>query len=112
MADQSKPNVIWARVFIGGAGLAFLALLIWAAVTGDFGQEFAVVMAMPWGQVTLADLYLGFFLYALVVFLVEEKRLSACFWALPVFVLGNVWAALWFVLRLPKIIERLRPPTV
>jgi hypothetical protein len=109
MTEQSKPSVLWARIAIGAAGVAFLGLLVWASFTGDIGQEFAVMMAMPWGQVSIADLYLGFFLYALIVFLVEEKRLVACFWALPIFVLGNVWAALWLVLRLPTIIARLSP---
>jgi hypothetical protein len=109
MPEQTKPSTLWARIAIGSAGLAFFALVIWASFTGDIGQEFAVMMAMPWGQVSIADLYLGFFLYALIVFLVEEKRLVACFWALPIFVLGNVWAALWLVLRLPTIIARLSP---
>ncbi len=47
--------------------LALTALIGWASWRGDFGAEFAAITAMPWGQVTLADLYLGFFIYGLAV---------------------------------------------
>jgi hypothetical protein len=98
------------QILIAIAATAFAGLLGWAIATGDFLQEGAVLLSLPWGQVTLADLYLGFFLYAVLVFVVERSKLSAAFWALPVFVLGNVWAALWFILRWKQIVARLRPP--
>lgn len=98
------------QILIAVAATAFAGLLGWAIATGDFLQEGAVLLSLPWGQVTLADLYLGFFLYAVLVFVVERSKLSAALWALPVFVLGNVWAALWFILRWKLIVARLRPP--
>jgi hypothetical protein len=101
------------RASVGLAGLAFLGLILWAWFTAGGGDGFLrqgeVLLALEWGQVTLADLYLGFFLTAVIVFLVERSIWSALFWALPTFVLGNWWAAIWLVARLPVLIERLRP---
>lgn len=96
------------RAVIGILGLALLGLITWAIFAkadlhGSFLEQGAVLTTLPWGVVTLADLYLGFFLFAVIVFLTEKSWLLAAVWALPIFVLGNVWAALWLVIRLPKI---------
>lgn len=103
------------RVVIGMAGLALLGLVVWAFLAytelhGDFLQQFGVVMSLPWGLVSLVDLYVGFLIFAAIVFVTERSWWSAILWALPVFVLGNIWSALWLALRLPYLIERLAPP--
>lgn len=98
----------WARLLIAILGIAFTALLIWAAVRGDFMAEGAALVTMPWGRVSLADLYLGFVIYALAVCLVERGNGARAFWALPVFILGNVWSALWIVVRWKVILARFR----
>lgn len=101
------------RAGIGLAGLAFLGLILWAWFAAGGGDGFLrqgeVLLALEWGQVTLADLYLGFFLMAVIIYLVERRIWSALFWALPTFVLGNWWPAIWLVARLPMLAERLRP---
>lgn len=98
---------IW-RIIIAILGAAFTALLIWATVRGDFMAEGAALITMPWGRVSLADLYLGFLLYVLAVWVIEPTMKGRLFWALPVFILGNVWSALWVVVRWKLILERLR----
>ncbi|MGE0829026.1 MAG: hypothetical protein AB7O04_06710 [Hyphomonadaceae bacterium] len=100
------------RVVIGMAGLALLGLVVWAVFAyaelhGDFLQQFGVVASLPWGLVGLVDLYVGFLIFAVLVFITERSWWLAALWALPVFVLGNFWAALWFVLRLPHLVQRL-----
>lgn len=100
------------RAAIGIGGLALLGMIFWAAFAkvdlhGGFAEQFSVVTALPWGVVSLVDLYLGFFLFATLVFLTERSLLRAALWAAPVFLLGNVWAAAWFVLRLPALAQRL-----
>lgn len=106
-------NVLRAAVGLGG--LALLGLVLWAAFTlqdlhGDFMDQFAVVTTLPWGIVTLVDLYFGFLLFAVVVFLTERSWLVALLWAAPTLVLGNIWAALWFVIRLPHLAKQLSKP--
>ncbi len=103
------------RAAIGIAGLALLGLILWAAVArtdlhGSFFDQFGVIVALPWGVVSLADLYIGFLLFAVLVFLTERTWWIAALWAAPVFVLGNVWSALWFAVRLPHLAKQLSKP--
>jgi hypothetical protein len=103
------------RAVIGVAGLALLALIVWAFLAnndlhGDFGQQFAVLTTLPWGVVSLVDLYIGFGLFAVLVFLTERSWVVAILWAAPVLVLGNIWAAVWFVVRLPHLAKQLSQP--
>lgn len=94
------------RAAIGVLGVALLGLILWAAFAspelhGGFMDQFAVVTTLPWGKVTLADLYIGFVFFTVIVFLTEKSWIRAAAWAAPIFVLGNVWAAVWLVVRLP-----------
>lgn len=103
------------RAAIGILGLALLGLVVWAAVSmqdlhGTFFDQIAVVTTLPWGIAGLADLYVGFVLFATLVFLTERSWLVAALWAVPVFVLGNIWAAVWFVIRLPHLAKQLSKP--
>lgn len=103
------------RAVIGILGLALLGLVAWAALAlhdlhGTFSEQFAVLSTLPWGVASLADLYVGFILFAVLVFLTERSWIVAALWALPVFIVGNIWAALWFVIRLPHLARQLSKP--
>lgn len=103
------------RAVIGVLGLALLGLILWAAFAkadlhGSFFDQFNVVTTLPWGIVSLADLYIGFVFFAVIVFLTERSWLGAAIWAAPIFILGNVWAALWLLIRLPHLAQRLSKP--
>ncbi|MDZ7823693.1 MAG: hypothetical protein U5K75_06385 [Ahrensia sp.] len=93
------------RVLLAIFGLAFGVLIVWAILTGDFWQAGTWLTTDPWGIVTLADLYFGFLLSAVIIALVE-RRLQAVLWILPIPFLGNVWTVIWFVLRLPELKKR------
>ncbi|WP_421784905.1 hypothetical protein [Hyphobacterium sp.] len=96
------------RILVALGGLA-LGGLIWIAISqGDFGAAGAWLISDPWGQVTLLDLYLGFFLIAIVIALFERRLWRAIVWIAPLPILGNIWAAVWFVFALPKLARRLR----
>lgn len=98
------------RILLLVFGLALVALIVWAM--GADGRALGAVLAAmagdPWTVVTLADLYLGFVIAAVVMMLAERRWWIGLFWAMPVFVLGNVWTALWLALRLPSLARRLR----
>ncbi len=87
--------------------LGFAGLIAYAIADGSFSQAGSWLISQPWGQVTLADLYLGFVLSALVIWWFERRLVVALFWILPIPFLGNVWTAIWFILRLPLLRERL-----
>lgn len=92
----------FVRLAIATLGLAFAALIVWAIRTGDFRAAGNWLTSDPWGMVTLADLYLGFLLTAVVI-AVFEPPLRAVLWIIPLPFLGNVWAVIWFVMALPRI---------
>lgn len=103
------------RAAIGILGFALLGLVLWAAFAkadlhGSFFEQFAVVTTLPWGVTALADLYIGFVFFAVIVFLTERSWMVAALWAAPIFLLGNVWSALWLVIRLPHLAKQLSKP--
>ena len=44
--------------------LAMTGILIYGFTIGDFAAEGAKLLAMPWGIVSLVDLYVGFALFS------------------------------------------------
>jgi hypothetical protein len=100
------------RALVGIAGLALLGLMVWAGFAfadlhGDLIQQFGVILSLPWGVTTLADLFVGYLLFSVLVYLVEKAWWTTALWAVPIFLFGNAWAALWFVVRLPVIAAKL-----
>lgn len=103
------------RAAVGILGFALLGLVLWAALAkpdlhGTFFDQFAVLTTLPWGVATLADLLIGFVFFATIVFLTERSWVVAALWAAPIFVLGNIWTALWLVIRLPHLAKQLSKP--
>jgi hypothetical protein len=94
------------RIGFSALGLAFAALIVWAAQTGNFRIEGAWLISNPWGIVSLADLYLGFLISAAIIAL-SEKPKTALLWIAPLPFLGNVWTVAWLVWRLPALRRRL-----
>lgn len=90
------------------AALVLAALIVWAAGAGDFSGFGSVLLSDPWGVVTLADLYIGFFLAALIIWFSHSNKLVALLWIAPLPVLGNVWTGIWFAFYLPRIVRALR----
>lgn len=98
---------LWRSVF-AVLGLGLGAMIIWASFSADIAQSFSDIVADPWGAVAMADLYLGFFIFAAFLFLVDGVKLASFVWVAALMVLGNVLAILWLVLRLPSLAARLR----
>lgn len=97
------------RLLVGILGFVLTALIVWAIFAGDFGAAGDFLLQKPWGIVTLTDLYLGFLLAALVIYIVEPNKFVAIIWLVPIFVLGNVVTAVWFAVRgIPKLMEAFR----
>ena len=95
------------RISIAIMALGLAGLIVVAVADGSFSEAGRWLTSEPWGLVTLADLYLGFVLAAIVIWLCEARPLTALVWILPIPVLGNVWTVLWFLIRLPHLRERL-----
>jgi hypothetical protein len=87
-------------------GLILTAAILWAFQRADFWTSVTVVVANPWGLVTLIDLYAGLIITGLIVAALERwKPWSFALLALSL-VLGNVVYAAWAVFRGVAILGR------
>ena len=80
-------------------GLGLAAAIVGAFGAGDFWSSVALVVANPWGVVTLIDLYSGFIITGVIVAAIERWRPWAWGLLAASFVLGNVVFAAWGVVR-------------
>lgn len=72
----------------------FLTLAI---LQGDFGPETSSIAALPWGQMTLVDLYSGFIIFGLFVIWQEEQLYFALIWIALILVLGNIVSIIYLI---------------
>ncbi len=87
--------------FIALAGLlAMTGILIYGFTVGDFSAEGAKLLAMPWGIVSLVDLYVGFVLFSCWIVFREKAWLPSVIWVVLMMVLGFWAGALYTFLAL------------
>jgi hypothetical protein len=80
-------------------GIAAMTLaLVHGFTAGDFFGEGRQLAAMPWGIVSLVDLYTGFTLFSCWIFYREKSPLVAAVWTIAMlglgFFAGSVYAFL------------------
>lgn len=77
--------------------LAMTAVLVYGFSVGNFFEEGAKLMAMPWGIVSLVDLYVGFSLFSGWVVFREKAALPSIIWVILIMTLG-FWAGALYTL--------------
>lgn len=81
------------------AGLLVMTLAIaYGTLYGDFREEGGVLIRMPWGIVTLVDLYVGLLLFSGWVLRRERNGLVAGAWITAFIATGNL-ATCCYVLK-------------
>jgi hypothetical protein len=80
--------------------LAMTGVLIYGFAAGDFSGEGAKLLAMPWGIVSLVDLYAGFALFSCWIVFREKALLPSVVWVILMMVLGFWTGALYTFLAL------------
>ena len=80
--------------------LAMGAALIYAFVEGDFAAEGSQIISMPWGIVSLVDLYVGFALFAIWIVYREAVLWQAVIWVVLLMILGFFIGALYTLIAL------------
>jgi len=84
-----------------GKGIAILGLvamtaaLIYGFTVGDFGADGALILANPWGIVSLVDLYTGFVLFSMWIYFREKNIFIAILWIIAMMILGFFTGALY-----------------
>ena len=77
--------------------LAMTGVLIYGFTVGDFGAEGNRLMTMPWGIVSLVDLYVGFTLFSCWIVFRERAWLPSILWVALMMLLG-FWAGALYTL--------------
>jgi len=82
--------------------LAMTGVLFWAFNSGDFASEGSKLLAMPWGIVSLVDLYVGFVLFSVWIIYREKSFLSSLIWVILMLTLGFFTGSLYTFIALQK----------
>lgn len=80
--------------------LAMTAVLIRGFTVGDFSAEGNRLLPMPWGIVSLVDLYVGFALFSCWIVFRERSLAPSVIWVVLMMVLGFWAGALYTLLAL------------
>jgi hypothetical protein len=82
--------------------LAMTAVLIYGFTVGDFLAEGSQLLSMPWGIVSLVDLYTGFVLFSCWIIYREKSLPVAILWTIAMMVLGFFAGSLYAFIALQK----------
>lgn len=74
---------------------AMTAVLVYGFTVGDFGGEGSQLLKMPWGIVSLVDLYVGFILFSCWIVYREQSVIRSIIWVVLMMVLGFWTASLY-----------------
>jgi hypothetical protein len=82
--------------------IVMLGGIMYAFIVGDFATEGSRIISMPWGIVSLIDLYTGFVLFSGWIIYREKSVISAILWVALMLTLGFFTGALYTFLALQK----------
>jgi len=80
--------------------VAMTVVLIYGFTIGDFGGEGSQLLKMPWGIVSLVDLYVGFILFSGWIVYRERSVIRSIVWVVLMMVLGFWTASLYTFIAL------------
>ena len=89
-----------AKIIALAGLLAMTVVLIYGFTVGNFSAEGAKLVAMPWGIVSLVDLYVGFSLFSCWIVFREKAWLPSVIWVILMMVLGFWTGALYTFIAL------------
>ena len=89
-----------AKTVAALAVVSMAAILVYGFVVGDFGGEGQVLLSMPWGIVSLVDVYIGFVLFSGWIVYRERSAVRSTIWVILVMILGNLTTGLYVLIAL------------
>lgn len=96
-SSPERGSVPCVALALSGVSVMTLALA-YGVIYGDFREEGGELMRMPWGMVTLVDVYVGLMLFSGWVLRRERKGLVAGAWITAFIATGNL-ATCCYVLK-------------
>jgi len=88
----------WIKAISMIGALAMTAILVYGFTVGDFSGEGSQLLSMPWGIVSLVDLYVGFSLFSAWIIYRESSPLAKLIWVILMMVLGFFTASVYIFL--------------
>jgi hypothetical protein len=86
---------------IAWIGLAAMtAVLVFGFTVGNFMEEGSRLLAMPWGIVSMVDLYVGFTLFSAWIVFREKSLLPSVIWVILMMVMGFFAGSLYTLVAL------------
>ena len=82
--------------------LAMTGILIYGFTVGDFAKEGRQLLSMPWGIVSLVDLYVGFVLFSGWIVYREQSFVRSLVWVALMMILGFWTASLYTLIALQR----------
>jgi len=82
--------------------LSMTGVLIYGFTIGNFTEEGSILLSMPWGIVSMVDLYVGFILFSGWIAFRENSLKRSLFWIVLMMVLGFFTASLYTLIALQK----------
>ena len=98
---RSLPLVVFAFVVCIGFGI-MLVSIVYAVLNGDLSVEGPLLADMPWGRVSLVDIYLGLLLLSFWVLWREKFSFTGVCWAALIITLGNMVSCLYILKSLQQ----------
>jgi hypothetical protein len=80
--------------------LAMTVVLIYGFTVGNFTEEGKQLLSMPWGIVSLVDLYVGFILFSGWIVYREKSIVRSVVWVILMMILGFWTASLYTLIAL------------
>jgi hypothetical protein len=80
--------------------VAMSGILIYGFTVGNFSEEGNQLLSMPWGLVSLIDLYVGFALFSCWIVFREKSLLPSIVWVILMMTLGFFTGALYSFIAL------------
>jgi hypothetical protein len=75
--------------------VAMSVVLIYGFGVGDFSADGALILANPWGIVSLVDLYTGFILFSLWIIFREVNLFIIILWVAAMMIFGFLTGAVY-----------------
>ena len=89
-----------AKVVTGLAVLVMGGVLIYAFAVGNFNEEGKTLLSLPWGIVSLVDLYVGFTLFAGWIIYREKSAVRSVIWVALLLIFGFFIGSLYALVAL------------
>ena len=93
--DQAKVAAVLGAI-------AMMGIITYGFIGGDFAAEGRQLLGMPWGRVSLVDLYVGFVLFSCWIVYRDGFSLASTLWIAAVMVLGSLSICVYVLVALQR----------